>query len=129
MRRLGLLGGVSWESTALYFRLANELGGTGWLARTPPSVCRSNTLHKVADTAEAAVTIPLLHIGDATAQAVRSAGRRRIGLPGTAYTMEQDSYRSRLEGARVVWRRGTDAHWGSAYNCPGPARVSTDRPG
>jgi aspartate racemase len=139
MRRLGLLGGVSWESTALYYRLANEvvrdrLGGLHsaecvlysvdfapiermqaegrWdevgqilavAARSLESsgaqllVLCSNTLHKVAGTVEAAVTIPLLHIGDATGQAAQSAGLRRLGLLGTAYTMEQDFYRSRLE--------------------------------
>ena len=57
----------------------------------------TNTMHKVADEVSAAVTIPLVHLADTTADAVRSSGLRRIGLLGTAFTMEQDFYRGRLE--------------------------------
>jgi aspartate racemase len=53
-------------------------------------------MHKVADQVAAAVPVPLLHLADATAQAVRAAGLTRIGLLGTAFTMEQDFYRARL---------------------------------
>ncbi|MGX4735744.1 aspartate/glutamate racemase family protein [Kitasatospora griseola] len=138
MKTIGLLGGMSWESTAEYYRLLNEftrerLGGlhsakcvlhsvdfaeiehlqaTGqWqaagelLAAAAKSVeaggadllliC-TNTMHKVADQVSAAVGIPLLHLGDATAEAVLAAGVRRVGLLGTAFTMEQDFYRDRL---------------------------------
>lgn len=138
MLRLGLLGGMGWESSALYYRLANELvrerlGGlhsaecllysvdfadvekmqaedrwdeAGQLlagaARSLESagadlllLC-TNTMHKVADVIEEAVTIPLLHLADATGEAARRAGLRRVGLLGTAYTMEHDFYRSRL---------------------------------
>ncbi|MFG2698777.1 aspartate/glutamate racemase family protein [Kitasatospora sp. NPDC048407] len=140
MKTIGLLGGMSWESTAQYYRLLNEftrdrLGGlhsakcvlysvdfaeieqlqaTGqWqaagemLADAARSVeaggadllliC-TNTMHKVAEQVAGAVGIPLLHLGDATAEAVLAAGVRRVGLLGTAFTMEQDFYRERLAG-------------------------------
>jgi aspartate racemase len=139
MRVIGLLGGMSWESSAEYYRLANELvrerlGGThsarcllasvdfaeieamqqrgDWAqaARELASVARgleaggadllvlcTNTMHKVADEVAAAVSIPLLHLGDVTARAVRRTGISTVGLLGTAYTMEQAFYRERLE--------------------------------
>ena len=139
MRTIGLLGGMSWESTAIYYRLANELvrerlGGlhsarilmssvdfaeveelqvTGqWdragellaveAARLEAAgadllVLCTNTMHKVADAIEDAVAIPLLHLGDVTAAAVRAAGLDTVGLLGTAFTMSQDFYRGRLE--------------------------------
>jgi aspartate racemase len=56
----------------------------------------TNTMHKVADDVAAAISIPLVHIGDATAAAVRTAGLRRVGLLATGYTMEQDFYVGRL---------------------------------
>ncbi|MEU8096452.1 aspartate/glutamate racemase family protein [Streptomyces rubiginosohelvolus] len=138
MRTIGLIGGMSWESTAEYYRLINEytrdrLGGLHsarcvlysvdfaeierlqaedrWeeagevladAARAVQSagadmvlIC-TNTMHKVADTVAAAVSIPLVHLADATADAVRAAGVRKVGLLGTAFTMEQDFYRGRL---------------------------------
>lgn len=137
-QKIGMIGGMSWESSAQYYRLANELvrarlGGlhsarivlasvdfaeierlqvTGdWdaagevLAQEARGleaagadfllIC-TNTMHKVADAVQAAVDIPLLHLGDATAQAVRRAGITDVGLLGTAFTMEQDFYRDRL---------------------------------
>ncbi|MFF3074313.1 aspartate/glutamate racemase family protein [Kitasatospora sp. NPDC057904] len=138
MKTLGLIGGMSWESTAEYYRLLNELarerlGGLHsarlvlysvdfatverlqaegrWTeaAELLADAARSleaagadlllictNTMHKVADQVSSAVTIPLLHLADATAAAVRTAGLRRVGLLGTAFTMEQDFYRGRL---------------------------------
>ncbi|GAA2577603.1 aspartate/glutamate racemase family protein [Winogradskya consettensis] len=138
MRTIGMLGGMSWESTAEYYRLTNELvreqlGGVHsarvlldsvdfadiealqasgqWsrageliaararaleLAGADLLVLCTNTMHKVAEIVEGAVSIPLLHIADTTATAVRSAGLTRIGLLGTAFTMEQDFYRDRL---------------------------------
>ncbi len=139
-RVIGMLGGMSWESSAVYYRLANELirerlGGLHsarivlasvdfadievlqvsgrWreagelLATTARGVeaagadllllC-TNTMHKVSDQVEAAVGIPLLHLGDATARAVRIAGVSTVGLLGTAFTMEQPFYRDRLAG-------------------------------
>lgn len=136
---VGMLGGMSWESTAEYYRLANEIvrerlggmhsarvllhsvdfadiegmqvegrwdeagdvlaaaaedlerGGAGLL------VLCTNTMHKVADRIEAAVSIPFLHLADATARAALDAGVRSVGLLGTAFTMEQEFYRERLE--------------------------------
>ncbi len=137
---IGMLGGMSWESSAQYYRLANELvrdrlGGLHsarvllasvdfaeieqlqtaghWekagevLAQVAESleaggaelliVC-TNTMHKVADQVQAAIGIPLLHLGDTTARAVTGAGLTTVGLLGTAFTMEQDFYRDRLAG-------------------------------
>jgi aspartate racemase len=140
MRRIGLIGGLSWQSSAEYYRLLNELvrerlGGlhsaqclmysldfavVGELQRTGRwdeagrllaeaavalerggadfVVLCTNTMHKVADSIEKAVAIPLLHLGDTAAAAVGAAGVRRVGLLGTAFTMEQDFYRDRLAG-------------------------------
>ncbi len=137
-RRVGLIGGMSWQSTAEYYRLLNELtherlGGLhscelllhsvdfadieqlqvagDWdtagerLASAAVGLERAgaellvlctNTMHKVAPVIEAAVSVPLLHLGDATAAAVKRAGLDTIGLLGTAFTMEQDFYRDRL---------------------------------
>jgi aspartate racemase len=139
MRTIGLIGGMSWESTETYYRLINEavrekLGGLhsariilysvdfhdieqqqsagDWiaagalLAEAAKAIERAgadflvlctNTMHKVAPAIEAAVGIPLLHIADATAEAIKRAGHRRIGLLATRYTMEQDFYRDRLK--------------------------------
>lgn len=58
----------------------------------------TNTMHKVADAIQAAVDIPLLHLGDCTADAVRAEGLSTVGLLGTAFTMEQAFYRDRLAG-------------------------------
>jgi aspartate racemase len=139
MLTIGLLGGMSWESTVPYYRTVNEvvkarLGGLHsakvalisvdfaeverlqhageWdaagelLAGAARSleaagadfvvVC-TNTMHKVADAIEAAVAIPLLHIADPTAAAIRAAGLRTVGLLGTRFTMEQEFYVGRLE--------------------------------
>ncbi|MFI7498778.1 aspartate/glutamate racemase family protein [Streptomyces sp. NPDC049687] len=141
MQTIGLIGGMSWESTAEYYRLFNELtrARLGGLHSAPCLICSvdfarierfqvqgrwaeagdaladaaqsleaagadlvligANTMHKVADRVEAAVSIPLLHVADAVAHAVLTSGVRRVGLLGTAFTMEQDFYRSRLEAA------------------------------
>src|SRR4051812_21944875 len=58
----------------------------------------TNTMHRMADDIAAAVEIPLLHIADPTAEKVRAAGFTKIGLLGTAFTMEQDFYKGRLQG-------------------------------
>jgi aspartate racemase len=138
MRRLGLLGGMSWESSAVYYRLINEavrdrLGGlhsadlvlrsidfaeieamqregewqmagerlahdAGLLvgAGAELLVLCTNTLHKVIDTITSRVDIPLLHIADASGEAMGAAGLQSVGLLGSAYTMEQDFYTGRL---------------------------------
>lgn len=59
----------------------------------------TNTMHKVADTMMAGVSIPLIHIADATATAIRQAGLTRPGLMATAFTMEQSFYTDRLRAA------------------------------
>ncbi|MFF8314505.1 aspartate/glutamate racemase family protein [Streptomyces lydicus] len=139
MRTIGLLGGMSWESTAEYYRLLNELtrerlgglhsarcvlysvdfaeierlqaegrweqaaeilaeaAGALEAAGVDMLLLCTNTMHKVADEVSAAVSVPLLHLADTTAEAVRARGLRRVGLLGTAFTMEQDFYRGRLE--------------------------------
>ena len=70
----------------------------------------TNTMHKVADAVEAAVSIPLLHLGDATAEAVLDAGLSTVGLLGTGFTMSQDFYRDRVaaHGLRVLVPSPTD---------------------
>ncbi len=138
MKTIGLIGGMSWESTVPYYRAINEavrarLGGLhsarlvlysvefeqieglqragrwdvagevlGDAGRALASagadfllIC-ANTMHKVAPTVEAAAGLPLLHIADATAEAILAAGHRTVGLLGTRYTMEQEFYRERL---------------------------------
>jgi len=146
MKTIGLIGGMSWESTVEYYRLINEevkarLGGLhsakcllysvdfdeiehyqatdDWksAARALSEaavrlerggadfiVLCTNTMHKVADEIRASVSIPLLHIADATAEKILSKDIKRIGLLGTRYTMEQEFYKSRLEekGLRVM---------------------------
>ena len=59
-------------------------------------VLATNTMHKVADTIEAAVSIPFLHIADATALKIREAGMRKPAIMATRFTMEQDFYTGRL---------------------------------
>lgn len=144
MRTIGLLGGMSWESTAVYYRRINEqvrdrLGGlhsaevlmrsvnfeeivglqranewdeagkalsslAGNLERAGAAciVICTNTMHKLADTIQSAVSVPLLHIGDATAEAVKKTTARRPLLLATRYTMEQDFYVSRLRDTHGI---------------------------
>jgi aspartate racemase len=147
MKTVGLLGGMSWESTVSYYQVLNRvvaqsLGGlhsarvlllsvdfqeieslqhqARWtelgeiLARDAWTLERAgahflvlctNTMHLVAPAIEAAVSIPLLHIADATALRIKEVGMDRVGLLGTRFTMEEPFYRSRLEdhhGIRVV---------------------------
>ncbi|MDG4862177.1 aspartate/glutamate racemase family protein [Streptomyces sp. T-3] len=140
MKTIGLIGGMSWESSAEYYRLVNELvrdrlGGLHsarvvlhsldfaeieqlqvageWerageiLAAAGKAleaagaelvlIC-TNTMHKVAGQVEAAIGVPLLHLADTTATAVQGKGVKKVGLLGTAFTMEQDFYRERLAG-------------------------------
>jgi aspartate racemase len=67
-----------------------QAGGADFLL-----IC-TNTMHKVAPQVEAAISIPLLHIADATAQRLAADGIRRVGLLGTRFTMEQDFYKGRI---------------------------------
>ena len=137
-KTIGLIGGMSWESSAEYYRIVNQemqkrLGGVhsarslmwsvdfGEIERLQHGgewdrlagemkdaalrlerggadfvVLCTNTMHRLADAVVAAVEIPLLHIADPTAQRIKAAGFERIGLLGTAFTMEQDFYKGRL---------------------------------
>ena len=112
MKTIGLLGGMSWESTIPYYRLINEgiktrLGGLHSASLLLHSVdfheieegivlC-TNTMHKVAQAIETRCDVPFLHIADATGRAITAKGQRRVALLGTRYTMEQDFYRGRLQ--------------------------------
>ncbi len=88
------------EAARLLADMAKELEAAG----AELVLLCTNTMHKVADRVEAAVSIPLLHLADAAAAAVIRAGLGTIGLLGTAFTMEQDFYRDRLagHGLRVI---------------------------
>lgn len=139
MKTLGMIGGMSWESTATYYRLLNEgvkrrCGGFhsakilmysvdfaeieamqtagAWhdmgtllsqaavrleTAGADVMMICTNTMHKVADQVQECISVPLLHIADATAEKVKEDGITTVGLLGTAFTMEQDFYRRRLE--------------------------------
>ena len=139
MRVLGLLGGMSWESSIEYERLINQfvrekLGGANsadliirsfnfsdieklqeagdWKAAgevlsdaarrleaagAEAIVLCTNTMHVLADEIQKSVNIPLLHIADATGEAIAQAGISKVLLLGTRYTMEKDFYRGRLE--------------------------------
>ncbi|MBT4290390.1 MAG: aspartate/glutamate racemase family protein [Deltaproteobacteria bacterium] len=139
MKTIGLLGGMSWESTLSYYKEINEavrrelgslhsakiamfsvdfqeietlqhqgkweetgvilgeasksiqVGGADFLV-----IC-TNTMHKVAPQIETAIDIPILHIADATAEQMVEDGIKAVGLLGTAFTMEQDFYKKRVE--------------------------------
>ena len=139
MKTIGLIGGMSWESSLLYYRLINQdikqrLGGLHSAQLLMYSVdfapieqlqhegdwdgaanilidaarrleaggaefflIGTNTMHQVADAVAGAVDIPLLHIADATGEVLRHDQVRRIGLLGTAFTMELGFYRDRIE--------------------------------
>lgn len=94
LQRLG-----QWEQCAKILAdaaRAVEAGGADFLL-----IC-TNTMHKVADQVQQAVGIPLLHIADATAEALLSEGIKKVGLLGTQFTMEQDFYRGRLESRHGI---------------------------
>ena len=138
MQTIGLIGGMSWESTALYYKLINErvrdrmgklhsapllmysydfqeikemqyAGRWDEAAASLAEVARrlegagaraivlcTNTMHKLAPDITSRVTIPFIHIGDATAKRIRAKGYRRVGLLGTKFTMEEAFYVDRL---------------------------------
>jgi aspartate racemase len=138
MKTIGLIGGMSWESSLEYYRILNQatrarLGGLhsakiimfsvdfadlvvmqhegNWaglsdilveaaqklqMAGASMVLLGANTMHRLAENVEARISIPLLHIADATADQVKAQGLQRVGLLGTKFTMEQDFYRQRL---------------------------------
>ena len=135
---IGLIGGMSWESSAEYYRIINQtvrrrlgglrsaqclmwsfdfgeiealqhagrwddaaaemIGAAQRLERGGADfvVICTNTMHRMADQVQAAIALPLLHIADPTAERIKSVGFGKIGLLGTAFTMEQDFYKGRL---------------------------------
>lgn len=139
LKTIGLLGGMSWESTQLYYKLINQgiherLGGLHsaelalisvdfqeieamqmqgrWdlaakklvgsarhveAAGADFLVICTNTMHKVVDAIQQAISIPILHIADATAEHIQKLGFETVGLLGTRFTMEEDFYRGRLQ--------------------------------
>ena len=160
MRMLGLIGGMSWESTAIYYRHLNELarerlGGLhsarlllwsfdfaeiaelqhrgDWAAAgelladaarrleaagAEALVLCTNTMHKLADTIQAAVGIPLLHIADATGAAIAAAGCRRPALLATRFTMEQPFYARPPARTGTRWSRSSPTRRGGRW-CTG----------
>ncbi|MEK7723766.1 MAG: aspartate/glutamate racemase family protein [Acidobacteriota bacterium] len=138
MKTIGLIGGMSWESSVVYYKIINrktqeilggshsakslmysvdfaeiaklqhegnwaelekiiieaaqklERGGADFIA-----IC-TNTMHLLADAIANSVQIPLLHIADATGEAINKAGSKKVGLLGTKFTMEQDFLKGRL---------------------------------
>jgi len=139
MKTIGMIGGMSWESSLEYYRIMNQaakekLGGfhsarcilysvdfddveklqhqgdweslTRLMIEAAQKVKKAgadflvictNTMHKMADEVQKATQIPLLHIADVTAEAVKANGQSRVGLLGTKFTMEQDFYKGRLK--------------------------------
>ena len=152
MKTIGLIGGMSWESTVTYYKVINEtireeLGGLHsakillysvdfdeieryqasgeWdksaavltdaavrLERAGADfiVICTNTMHKVAPEMQRHIAVPIVHIAEATAQALKENGISRVGLLGTKYTMTQDFYRDKLiaAGIDVVIPEGED---------------------
>ncbi|MBS6955121.1 MAG: aspartate/glutamate racemase family protein [Enterocloster asparagiformis] len=138
MKTIGLIGGMSWESTVTYYRLINEavkerLGGLhsakillysvdfqeieecqtrgewdrsaailGDAAKRLEGagadciVICTNTMHKVAPQIGEQISIPILHIAEATAKELTGRGISRVLLLGTRYTMQQDFYKEKL---------------------------------
>jgi aspartate racemase len=138
MKTIGVIGGMSWESSTEYYRLLNRhakarLGGHhnarslmltvdfasiealqragDWAALGEQMadaarqlerggaeivILATNTMHRVVESIERAISVPFLHIADPTGSALRAAGIERVGLLGTRYTMEQTFYTGRL---------------------------------
>lgn len=143
MKTIGLIGGMSWESTVTYYQLINEtvkreLGGlhSGKIlmysvdfaeieeyqakgewdksaqvladvvlrleqAGADFIVICTNTMHKVVPQIKGKIHIPILHIAEATAEALKEAGITKVGLLGTKYTMTQDFYKEKLIDAGI----------------------------
>jgi aspartate racemase len=143
MKTIGLIGGMSWESSVLYYQLINRkvnavLGGvhsgksvmvtvdfeeiadlqrkSDWdtLAEMMIDAAKAlqnagadmvlicaNTMHKVSSEVASSIDIPLIHIGDVTAEAIKKQGLKKIGLLGTKYTMEQDFIKDRIQNQGI----------------------------
>lgn len=143
MKTIGLIGGMSWESTLTYYKRINEVvhdelkglhsakiilfsvdfseieecqAQGNWKksgeilseaalalqrAGVDVIVICTNTMHKVVDQVQSLVEIPILHIADATSNALNKVGIERVALLGTKYTMTQDFYREKIESAGI----------------------------
>jgi aspartate racemase len=153
MKIIGLLGGMSWESSLVYYKIVNEkvkekLGGHhscecvmysvdfdiikklqfegNWdeLTRIMIAAAKkiesggaemlticTNTMHKMVPDIEKSISIPIVHIADATAEVIKSKKIKKVALLGTRFTMEQDFYKGRLiekHGIDVVIPEGND---------------------
>ena len=153
MKIIGLLGGMSWESSLIYYKIVNEkvkekLGGHhscecvmysvdfdvikklqfegNWdeLTRIMIDAAKkierggaemlticTNTMHKMAPDIEKNISIPIVHIADATAEVIKAKGIKKVALLGTRFTMEQDFYKGRLinkHGIEVLIPEGND---------------------
>ena len=152
MKTIGLIGGMSWESTVTYYQIINEtvkreLGGLHsakillysvdfaeieeyqasgqWDKSAEVLACAArnlekagadfivictNTMHKVAPEIQACISIPVIHIAEATAEELKARGITKVGLLGTKYTMTQEFYKSKLvqAGIDVVIPEGRD---------------------
>ena len=144
MKTIGLIGGMSWESTVVYYQLLNRgararLGGLhsaklllwsfdfadieamqakgDWGGATNAMIDAAralerggadcviictNTMHKMADAVQQSVEIPLIHIADATAMAIKASGAKKPLLLATRYTMEQEFYRGHLRARHGI---------------------------
>lgn len=151
-KTIGLIGGMSWESTVTYYQIINEtvkqeLGGLhsakvllysvdfeeiehlqsigNWdksaeilstvavnleKAGADFIVICTNTMHKVAPQIKSNISVPLLHIAEATADELKKQNIRKVGLLGTKYTMTQDFYKNKLveAGIEVIIPNDTD---------------------
>lgn len=144
MKTIGLIGGMSWESTVTYYQIVNEtvkreLGGLHsakvllysvdfaeieeyqtkgeWdksarvlsqaainleKAGADFIVICTNTMHKVAPEIQKEISIPVIHIAEATAEKLKKNGIMKVGLLGTKYTMTQEFYKSKLKEAGIA---------------------------
>lgn len=143
MKTIGLIGGMSWESTASYYAIINRevnrhlkglhsakiamvsvdfhdieyLQSIGDWEQSAQILCESaqtleqagadfvvlctNTMHKVASQIQASITCPLLHIAEATAEAIKDQGLTKVALLGTKYTMNEPFYKEVIEAAGI----------------------------
>lgn len=156
MKTIGMLGGMSWESSLEYYRLMNESvkrrkGGLASAKLLMHSVdfsvlaemlrdgrwdgiaellserafalegagaecmlIATNTMHKVADAVQRAISVPLLHIADAAGEEIKRLGLSEVALLGTSFTMQEDFYAKRLKdnyGVAVLTPGKADAEY------------------
>ena len=139
MKTLGLIGGMSFESTVEYYKIINdlvnkELGGLhsakmliesydfseieknqaleNWEVLTKTLISSSkklekagadyiaiatNTMHIMADDVQAEISVPLIHIAEATANYIKSKNIDTVALFGTRYTMTKPFYKDKLK--------------------------------